>query len=87
MTRASVMSWGEVRARLEPDRSVEGKAPMTPEKVVGRFELLSRTDKTVAIVDPLLPWNAPTVGVYDSFGEAMVAAQRMAGLHPGEWTP
>jgi hypothetical protein len=71
--------WGYGRAE---QLAKENAAPDFPK--VGRFYLLPRTDGRTVIVDPLLPWNAAALSDHATSGEAEIAAQHYALMHPGD---
>jgi len=60
----------------------ENAAPDFPK--VGRFYLLPRTDGRTVVVDPFLPWNDAALSDHETRGEAEIAAQHYALLHPGD---
>ena len=70
-----VQTWRAARDQLAPDRAIEGKAPMAPVHVEGRFEILPRTDGRFVVIDPDRPWNAASVAVRPSLEEAQAWAK------------
>lgn len=77
--RRTYRPWGRGRA---DQLSRENAAPDFPR--VGRFYILPRTDGRSVVVDPLKPWNDASVSVHATHGEAELAAQHYALLHPGD---
>lgn len=74
--------WGTAR-HYDPSR--EGAGADFPK--VFRYSLVERTDGRWALVDPLLPWNAATVGVFDSRSEAERGAGMTGPLRPDAPSP